>query len=65
VAFRPDQDRFDKPQLAAVPAPDERPVAKWNANPYVPDGGNGGAAEDDGAFFLLPYWMGRHHGWLR
>lgn len=65
VALHADKDRFDKPQLVAVPAPDERPVTKWNANPYVPDGGNGGAAEDDGAFFLLPYWMGRHHGWLR
>jgi len=25
------------------------------------DGGNGGRREDDGAYFLLPYWMGRYH----
>jgi hypothetical protein len=23
-------------------------------------GEEGGCAEDDGAFFLLPYWMGRY-----
>jgi len=50
--------------VAAVLSPDERPVAKWNSNPYRPDGGSGGAGEDDGAYFLLPYWMGRFHGWV-
>ena len=33
---------------------------KWNGNPFVVDGGDGGRSEDDGTFFLLPYWMGRH-----
>jgi hypothetical protein len=61
VKFQAEKDRFGRPQLTEVPAPDERPVAKWNSNPYLPDGGNGGAAEDDGAYFLLPYWMGRYH----
>ena len=65
LQWRADKDRFEKPQLTAVLAPDERPIAKWNANPYVPDGGGGGGSEDDGAFFLLPYWMGRYHGWIR
>jgi len=37
---------------------------KWNGNPFIVDGGNGGYSEDDGAFFLLPYWMGRSHGFL-
>ena len=58
------QDRFRRAQLTAVLAPDERPVSKWNGNPYRPDGGGDGHGEDDGAFFLLPYWMGRHHGWV-
>ncbi|MCU1272965.1 MAG: hypothetical protein JWO48_396, partial [Bryobacterales bacterium] len=40
----------------------ERPVMKWNGNPFRIDGGNGGRTEDDGAFFLLPYWMGRYLG---
>jgi hypothetical protein len=64
VKFLGEKDRFKRDQLTAVLAPDERPVGKWNSNPYRPDGGSGGASEDDGAYFLLPYWMGRHHGWL-
>jgi hypothetical protein len=58
------RDRFNQIQLASALPPDERPVAKWNSNPYRSDGGNGGAGEDDGAYFLLPYWMGRLHGWV-
>jgi hypothetical protein len=64
VKFHSDKDRFARAQLVEVPAPDERPVSKWNGNPYRPDGGGNGHAEDDGAFFLLPYWMGRYHGWV-
>ena len=40
---------------------DELPMSKWNGNPYNLDGGGDGRREDDGAYFLLPYWMGRHH----
>jgi hypothetical protein len=65
VTFRPDVDRSGRRQLTEVLAPDERTVAKWNSNPYLPDGGDGGRAEDDGAYFLLPYWMGRYYGWLK
>jgi hypothetical protein len=64
VKFTRDQDRFRRRQLTEVLAPDERPVSKWNGNPYRPDGGGDGHGEDDGSFFLLPYWMGRHHGWV-
>jgi hypothetical protein len=59
-----EKDRHGHPQLTGVLAPDERPVEKWNSNPHRPDGG-GGNAEDDGAYFLLPYWMGRHFGWVK
>ncbi len=55
-------DRFGRPQTTLPLAPDERPVMKWNGDPFVVDGGNDGATEDDGAFFLLPYWLGRYHG---
>jgi hypothetical protein len=61
VVIDPMADRFKRQQLLTVLPPDERPVMKWNGNPYNPDGGNGGKNEDDGAFFLLPYWMGRFH----
>lgn len=64
VMLSPHRDRFGRPQALQVLPPDERPLTKWNANPYLLDGGHGGNREDDGAFFLLPYWMGRYHGML-
>ena len=51
--------RFDVDILNLLP-PDERPVMRWNANPFEIDGGDGGNSEDDGAAFLLPYWLGRY-----
>jgi hypothetical protein len=63
VNFDLQKDRFHRDQLLQVLAPDERPVEKWNSNPYRPDGGAGGGSEDDGAYFLLPYWMGRYYRW--
>jgi hypothetical protein len=65
VEFQTAKDRFQRDQLTEVLPPDERPMAKWNSNPYRPDGGGSGRSEDDGAFFLLPYWMGRYHRWLQ
>jgi hypothetical protein len=64
VVMDPSADRFRRPQSVTLLPPDERPVMKWNGNPFRIDGGNGGRGEDDGAFFLLPYWMGRHHRFL-
>ncbi|HMV47826.1 MAG TPA: hypothetical protein PLD20_31220 [Blastocatellia bacterium] len=54
-------DRFNRKQSLVVLPYDELPMTKWNGNPYRIDGGNGGRSEDDGAYFLLPYWMGRYH----
>jgi hypothetical protein len=56
-----ERDRHKKTQIAQLLAPDERRVMKWNSNPFDPDNNAEGRGEDDGAFFLLPYWMGRHH----
>ena len=61
----PISDRFQKKQSLVVLPVDERPVTKWNGNSYVLDGGNGGRSEDDGAFFLLPNWLGRYYGFIR
>jgi|GEM_PF-320311 len=61
VVLDPAADRFKRKQSLLVLPPDERPVMKWNGNPYAIDGGDGGRSEDDGAFFLLPYWMGRFY----
>jgi hypothetical protein len=57
-------DRHGRREALTLLPPDERPVMKWNGNPFVVDGGNGGRGEDDGAAFLLPYWMGRYHGFI-
>ena len=61
VAIDPASDRFKRRQSLIVLPYDELPMSKWNGNPYNLDGGNGGRTEDDGAYFLLPYWMGRYH----
>jgi hypothetical protein len=54
-------DRFGYRQsVRPIPTP-ERGISKWNSNTYIYDTGSGGFSEDDGAFFLLPYWMGRYH----
>ena len=53
--------RFGEPQAQTSIPPNERRVMKWNDNPFRLDGGDGGRREDDGAFFLLPYWMGRYY----
>lgn len=54
------EDRFRSRQSLNWLPPDERPVMKWNGNPFMVNGGNGGRSEDDGAIFLLPYWLGRY-----
>ena len=65
LEFTPLKDRFERTQLTEVLAPDERAIEKWNSNPYRPDGGANGMDEEAGTIFLLPYWMGRYHGWVK
>ncbi|WP_320178510.1 two-component regulator propeller domain-containing protein [Roseovarius pacificus] len=64
VVFSPMLNRFDRPVLYHVLPADERSFDKWNGDPYVPDEGGDGTVEDDGAAYLLPYWMGRYHGFI-
>ena len=61
VPVDPVLDRHGRQQALVVLPYDELPMSKWNGNPYRLDGGTGGGTEDDGAYFLLPYWMGRYH----
>jgi len=56
-------DRFGQRQLVRPLPWRERPLHKWNGNPYRPDGGND-LSEECGTFWLLPYWLGRYHGLL-
>jgi len=57
-------DRFDTEQSVLVLPPDERTAMIWNGNPYRLDDGKGGLREEAGTFWLLPYWMGRHYGFI-
>ena len=57
-------DRFGKKQLMTILPGDERAWDRWNGNPYLPDDGGSGNHEDAGADYLLPYWMGRYHGFI-
>lgn len=62
--FIPDPmvDRSGKVQAITPLPPSESTVSKWNTNPRQPDSGDNGFSEEDGTFFLLPYWMARFHG---
>lgn len=62
VTFAPRVNRFGRRVLLQPLPTDEYSFAKWNADPLVPDAGGDGRSEDDGAAYLLPYWMGRYHG---
>ncbi len=64
VEFSPLSNRFGQPVLTRVLPADERCFKKWNADPYEPDEGGDGRTEDDGAAYLLPYWMARYHGFI-
>ncbi len=64
VQHAPHRSRQGRAMATTPIPPDERSGVKWNQNPYQMDGGNGGRSEADAAGFLLPYWMGRYHGFL-
>jgi hypothetical protein len=53
-------ENFRHQQSQQLLAPDERPMMRWNGNPFILDGGDGGATEFAGDEYLLPYWMGRY-----
>ena len=58
------QERFGGGKQLYEPLPyDEKPMVKYDNNPFLPDGGNGMRAED-GTLFLAPYWYGRYYGLL-
>jgi hypothetical protein len=51
-------------QLERVLPASERPLSRWNGNPFEADGGGDGRSEDDGAAWALAYWLGVYHGFL-
>ncbi|MBK9137533.1 MAG: hypothetical protein IPM17_02020 [Verrucomicrobia bacterium] len=56
---------FRDQQSEQLLPPDERRIMRWNGNPFVLDGGDGGVTELAGDEFLLPYWMGRYLKFIR
>jgi hypothetical protein len=44
--------------------PSEISYGRTDQNPWLAVQGDGGRTESDGVFWLLPYWMGRYHGWV-
>ena len=63
VVLDPIPDRHGKLQATRVLPYDELALTRWNGNPYECDGGDA-CREGDGVHYLLPYWMGRYHGWI-
>ncbi len=63
IRRNPRDGRAGEPQLLEPLSWRERPLHKWNGNPYRAEGGSG-RNEECGTFWLLPYWMGRYHGLL-
>jgi len=44
--------------------PSERSISRWDRNPYSALRGDGGRTESSSVYWLLPYWMGRYHGFV-
>jgi hypothetical protein len=65
IALDAESGRFGELQTVGVLPYDELAAAKWNRNPYRAVDGDGGHSEDDGTFYLLPYWMGRYYRLIR
>src|SRR3990172_3924412 len=60
------RDRFDRRQSCRPVPMDLRPadVFEWKENPYRLDGGGEGNLEFSGVDYLLPYSIGRYHGFI-
>jgi len=62
VTMSHEAGRHREPQGTTVLPYSENVMLKWNGNPYALCRGGDGLSEDDGAAYLLPYWMARFHG---
>jgi hypothetical protein len=76
VRWTVDNSRREDVRLVRVPEleeiqtdrllpPSERGVPRTDENPWRAVQGDGGQTESDGVFWLLPYWMGRHYGFIQ
>lgn len=51
-------------QISRMLPPSERPIMRWDKNPWEAMGGGEGATEWAPVYWLLPYWMGRYYGYF-
>ncbi len=65
IDISPERGRFGELQSLEVLPVDQRPAIKWNANPYRLIEGGSGRGEQPGSEWLLPFWMGRYHGYIQ
>ncbi len=75
VRWRMDNSRREdlhlvrRPELESIQTdrllpPSERGVMRWDNNPWKAVQGDVGWTESSGAWWLLPYWMGRYYGFI-
>ena len=64
ITLDAERGRFGELQSLSVLPYDELAISKWNGNPYRVDSTTNGTDEDDGTYYLLPYWMGRYYGFI-
>lgn len=55
---------IDAVQTDRLPPPSERGVIRWDKNPWEAIQGGDGREEWAPTFWLLPYWMARHAGFI-
>lgn len=53
---------WEERSMSRLVPPSERAVVRWDKNPWMIAGGDGGRTEWAPTFWLLPYWMGRYLG---
>ncbi len=64
VTLRVEPGIKPRTELTRVLPSSERALARWNGNPWSPNGGSDGRGLDDGAAWLLGYWVGVFYGYL-
>ncbi len=67
---REDIRRVRKPEIeylqtSRILPVSERGVVRWDKNPWDAVAGDGGYTEWTPVYWLLPYWMGRYHGYIQ
>ncbi len=64
VQFKSGRGLHSARELTRVLPISERALHRWNGNPFDADGGGDGEVLDDGAAWLLGYWVGVYYGYL-